>query len=99
MGHHWKCAYNPGKFPDIIPGVDVVSTTYIAITIPLVVQELVFAFWLMFKGLNPEYANQLIVMILGAFGMATMWEAVFADVGVAFLAILNAVRIQGMRFY
>jgi Cd2+/Zn2+-exporting ATPase len=27
-----------------------------------------------------------------------MWEAVFADVGVALLAILNAVRIQKMRF-
>ncbi len=32
------------------------------------------------------------VLILGAFGMATMWAAVFADVGVAFLAILNATR-------
>lgn len=31
-------------------------------------------------------------MLLGAFGMATLWEAVFADVGVAILAILNAVR-------
>ena len=32
------------------------------------------------------------VLLLGAFGRATMWEAVFADVGVAFLAILNAMR-------
>ncbi|MBQ5760801.1 MAG: cadmium-translocating P-type ATPase, partial [Clostridia bacterium] len=32
------------------------------------------------------------VMILGAFGMANMWAAVFADVGVAFLAILNSLR-------
>ncbi len=32
------------------------------------------------------------VLLLGAFGAATMWEAVFADVGVAFLAILNATR-------
>ncbi|MDH6251962.1 Cd2+/Zn2+-exporting ATPase [Chryseobacterium sp. H1D6B] len=39
-----------------------------------------------------------IVLILGAGGLATMWEAVFADVGVALLAILNAVRIQRMRF-
>lgn len=38
------------------------------------------------------------VMILGAGGLATMWEAVFADVGVALLAILNAVRIQRMKF-
>tara|TARA_R110000782_G_scaffold236819_3_gene322963 strand:+ start:32634 stop:34559 length:1926 start_codon:yes stop_codon:yes gene_type:complete len=41
---------------------------------------------------------KLIVLALGAGGIATMWEAVFADVGVALLAILNAVRIQKMRF-
>ncbi len=41
---------------------------------------------------------KLIVLALGAGGLATMWEAVFADVGVALLAILNAVRIQKMRF-
>lgn len=39
-----------------------------------------------------------VVLILGAGGLATMWEAVFADVGVALLAILNAVRIQRMKF-
>lgn len=33
-----------------------------------------------------------IVLILGALGYATMWEAVFADVGVAILAVLNSVR-------
>ncbi|KAA9332076.1 cadmium-translocating P-type ATPase [Hymenobacter busanensis] len=39
-----------------------------------------------------------VVLALGAGGLATMWEAVFADVGVALLAILNAVRIQRMKF-
>ncbi|MBK1894384.1 heavy metal translocating P-type ATPase [Chryseobacterium paridis] len=39
-----------------------------------------------------------IVLILGAGGLATMWEAVFADVGVSLIAILNAVRIQRMKF-
>jgi Cd2+/Zn2+-exporting ATPase len=39
-----------------------------------------------------------VVLTLGAGGLATMWEAVFADVGVALLAILNAVRIQRMDF-
>ena len=29
---------------------------------------------------------------MGAFGVANMWEAVFADVGVAVIAILNAMR-------
>ncbi|MEO7988618.1 MAG: heavy metal translocating P-type ATPase [Chryseolinea sp.] len=37
------------------------------------------------------------VLILGAGGIATLWEAVIADVGVALLAILNAVRIQRMK--
>lgn len=38
----------------------------------------------------------MLVLILGAGGIATLWEAVFADVGVALLAIMNAVRIQKM---
>ncbi|MCB0699726.1 MAG: cadmium-translocating P-type ATPase [Chitinophagales bacterium] len=37
------------------------------------------------------------VLILGAGGIATLWEAVIADVGVALLAILNAIRIQRMK--
>src|SRR6056297_1696669 len=41
---------------------------------------------------------KVLVLILGAFGMATLWEAVFADVGVTFLAVLNAIRIQRMTF-
>ena len=36
---------------------------------------------------------KIVVMILGAGGMATMWEAIFADVGVALIAVLNAMRI------
>lgn len=44
------------------------------------------------------FAVKAVVLILGAGGLATMWEAVFADVGVALLAILNAVRIQNMDF-
>lgn len=41
---------------------------------------------------------KVIVLILGAGGIATLWEAVIADVGVALLAIINAVRIQKIRF-
>lgn len=37
---------------------------------------------------------KIFVLILGAGGIATLWEAVIADVGVALLAILNAIRIQ-----
>lgn len=53
----------------------------------VVIQNIVLAF-----------AVKALVLILGAGGIATMWEAVFADVGVAFLAILNAARIQKMKF-
>ena len=35
---------------------------------------------------------KLIVLGMGAFGAANMWEAVFADVGVSVIAILNAMR-------
>lgn len=43
------------------------------------------------------FGVKVIVLLLGAGGVATLWEAVFADVGVALLAILNAVRIQKMK--
>ncbi|AXT56212.1 cadmium-translocating P-type ATPase [Aquimarina sp. MMG015] len=44
------------------------------------------------------FGVKVIVLILGAGGLATMWEAVFADVGVALLAILNAVRLQKIKW-
>ncbi|MDA9343575.1 heavy metal translocating P-type ATPase [Algibacter sp.] len=44
------------------------------------------------------FGVKVIVLILGVGGLATMWEAVFADVGVALLAILNAVRLQRMSW-
>ncbi|MDZ4747134.1 MAG: heavy metal translocating P-type ATPase [Saprospiraceae bacterium] len=50
------------------------------------------------QNITLAFAFKVIVLVLGAGGLATMWEAVFADVGVALLAILNAVRIQRMQF-
>ena len=38
-------------------------------------------------------AVKLLILILGAFGIANMWAAVFADVGVAVLCILNSMRL------
>ena len=38
-----------------------------------------------------------LVLVLGALGIATMWEAVFADVGVACIAILNATRALNIK--
>ncbi len=40
------------------------------------------------------FSVKAIVLVLGAGGLATLWEAVFADVGVALLAILNASRMR-----
>lgn len=53
---------------------------------------------IVYQNIGLAFGVKAIVLILGAGGLATMWEAVFADVGVAFLAILNAIRIQRMRF-
>jgi Cd2+/Zn2+-exporting ATPase len=50
------------------------------------------------QNIGLSFGVKALVLGLGAFGVATMWEAVFADVGVAFLAILNAIRIQRMKF-
>ena len=50
-------------------------------TLNIVKQNIVFAL-----------AVKALVLILGAAGMANMWEAVFADVGVSVIAILNAMR-------
>lgn len=50
------------------------------------------------QNIGLAFSVKAIVLALGAGGLATMWEAVFADVGVALLAILNAVRIQRMNF-
>lgn len=41
---------------------------------------------------------KIVVLLLGVLGYVTMWAAVFADVGVALIAILNAVRILKKRF-
>ena len=42
---------------------------------------------------------KILVLILVAFGLATMWAAVFADVGVAFIAVLNAIRCLSVKKY
>ncbi len=53
---------------------------------------------IVWQNIGLAFGVKAIVLILGAGGLATMWEAVFADVGVALLAILNAVRLQKMKF-
>lgn len=53
---------------------------------------------IVWQNIGLAFGVKIIVLILGAGGLATMWEAVFADVGVALLAILNAVRLQRMTW-
>lgn len=55
-------------------------------TLRIVMQNIVFALGV--KGL---------ILILGAIGLANMWAAVFADVGVAVIAILNSMRVMKMK--
>jgi len=52
---------------------------------------------IVWQNISLAFAVKVVVLILGAGGLATLWEAVFADVGVALLAILNAVRIQKVK--
>lgn len=53
---------------------------------------------IVWQNITLAFTVKGVVLLLGAGGLATMWEAVFADVGVALVAILNAVRIQRMKF-
>lgn len=49
---------------------------------------------IVWQNISLAFGVKLLVLILGAGGLATLWEAVFADVGVALIAIVNAIRIQ-----
>ena len=53
---------------------------------------------IVYQNIALAFGVKAVVLVLGAGGLATMWEAVFADVGVALLAILNAVRLQKMKW-
>jgi len=66
--------------------------------IPLAIQIGKATKRIVWQNITLAFVVKAVVLVLGAGGLATMWEAVFADVGVALLAILNAVRVQKMRF-
>lgn len=53
---------------------------------------------IIWQNIALAFVVKILVLALGTVGVASMWEAVFADVGVALLAIANAIRIQYMRF-
>lgn len=77
---------------DIVIQNDQPTKIYTAINIGKKTKQIVW------QNIGLAFVVKAVVLILGAGGLATMWEAVFADVGVALLAILNAVRIQRMKF-
>ncbi|MBN8695612.1 MAG: cadmium-translocating P-type ATPase [Bacteroidetes bacterium] len=77
---------------DVIIQTDQPSKIITAIKISKATQRIVW------QNIVLAFGVKVIVLALGAGGLTTMWEAVFADVGVALLAILNAVRIQKMNF-
>jgi Cd2+/Zn2+-exporting ATPase len=54
---------------------------------------------IVWQNIALAFGVKIVVLIMGAGGLATMWEAVFADVGVALLAILNAIRLQKMVWH
>lgn len=68
---------------DIAKAIDVARRT-----MRIVWQNIIFALGIKFA-----------VLILAAFGIANMWMAVFADVGVAVIAILNAMRAMNVKCY
>lgn len=80
------------EIADVVIQTDQPSKVATAITIAQSTKAIVIQNIVMALGLKAW------VMLLGAFGVATMWEAVFADVGVSLLAILNSIRILRKKF-
>lgn len=78
---------------DIVIQNDMPSKIVTAIKIGKVTRKIVW------QNITMAMVVKIIVLALGAGGIATLWEAVFADVGVALVAILNAVRIQNIKFH
>jgi Cd2+/Zn2+-exporting ATPase len=76
---------------DIVIQNDQPSKIVTAIKIGRITKRIVW------QNISLAMGVKVIVLIMGAGGIATLWEAVFADVGVALLAILNAVRIQKIK--
>ena len=69
-----------------IEAADIVIMTDEPATLKIVKQNIIFAIGV-----------KVLVLILAALGVASMWWAVFADVGVAFIAILNAMRALKLK--
>lgn len=73
---------------------DVVIQTDQPSKIPLAIDIATFTHRIVWQNIALAMGIKILVMSMAAFGIATMWEAIFADVGVALIAIGNAIRIQ-----
>lgn len=77
---------------DVVIQTDQPSKIATAISIAKSTRQIVY------QNITLAVVVKLLVLVLGGFGVANMWEAVFADVGVSLLAILNAIRIMKKKF-
>ncbi|MDD4573976.1 MAG: heavy metal translocating P-type ATPase [Sphaerochaeta sp.] len=76
-----------------IEAADIVIMTDDILAIPMALRIARKTKRIVVQNISFALGVKLVTLVLGAFGIATMWWAVFADVGVAFLAILNSLRI------
>jgi Cd2+/Zn2+-exporting ATPase len=79
------------EIADVVIQTDQPSKIAVAIRIAQVTRQIVM------QNIVLAIGVKLLVMLLGVLGIASMWGAVFADVGVALLAILNAIRVLKLR--
>ncbi|MDX1618674.1 MAG: heavy metal translocating P-type ATPase [Balneolaceae bacterium] len=77
---------------------DVVIQTDQLTKIPVAITIARFTHRVVWQNIGFALGVKILVMALAAVGMASMWEAIFADVGVALIAIANAIRIQRKEY-
>jgi len=76
-----------------IEAADIVLMTDRPLALPEAVQVAKSTRGIIWQNIGFALGVKGLFLTIGALGMVTMWEAVFADVGVALIAILNATRI------
>ena len=86
-------AMGAGGSDAAIEAADIVIMTDDILAIPMAMRIAKKTRRIVGQNITFALGVKLVTLALGALGLATMWWAVFADVGVAFLAILNSLRI------
>lgn len=80
-----------------IESADVVIMNDALEKLPLAVEMARFTKRIVFQNIVLALGIKFLFILMGAAGLATLWEAVFADAGVALLAVLNATRVLGYK--